>query len=164
MRNKATEEATRFWSFVERTESCWLWRGAQRGSGYGGFHWRNISHYAHRKAWELINGPIADGLHVCHHCDNPPCVRPDHLFLGTQADNNHDRDRKGRSGLHRPDVDAKRRNPAIPYLAPELRACLRCGQELGRINKTQHCRHCAPLLATGAKRPYYPRPSRRKAA
>lgn len=48
-------------------------------------------------AWELTVGPIPDGLYVCHRCDNPPCVRPDHLFLGTPSDNAIDRERKGRS-------------------------------------------------------------------
>ena len=57
---------------------------------------------AHRVAFELANGPIPDGVMVCHHCDNPPCVRPDHLFLGTNSENQRDSVQKGRSIVTRP--------------------------------------------------------------
>jgi hypothetical protein len=84
-----------FWSMVDTSGECWLWTGAQTGSGYGYF--RNS--HAHRVAWQLVNGPIPDGLLVCHNCpggDNPLCVRPDHMFLGTQLDNMRDMRQKGR--------------------------------------------------------------------
>jgi len=61
--------------------------------GYG----RVSSVYAHRFIWELFNGPIPDGMCVCHHCDNPPCVNPSHLFLGSHIDNMRDKDTKDRS-------------------------------------------------------------------
>lgn len=77
---------------------CWLWTGKLNDKGYGrlsrgarGEGW----HYAHRVSYELHVGP-AGGLHVLHRCDVPCCVNPSHLFLGTQADNNRDRDGKGR--------------------------------------------------------------------
>jgi hypothetical protein len=63
-------------------------------TGYG----RLGNRYAHRVAYQVAYGPFDPRLHVLHHCDNPTCVRPDHLFLGTQADNNMDRDMKGRRG------------------------------------------------------------------
>jgi hypothetical protein len=92
---KSVEE--RFWSKVDLSGECWLWKASCWPDGYGQF---KISHTvnrrAHRVAWELFNGPIPIGLSVLHHCDNILCVNPVHLFLGTQADNVHDCQTKGR--------------------------------------------------------------------
>ena len=87
----------RFWSHVEKSDTCWLWRKSRDRQGYGQFG-VITSRYklAHRVAWELTYGPIPKGSKVLHRCDNPPCVRPDHLFLGSQADNVHDMIAKGR--------------------------------------------------------------------
>ena len=91
--------AERFWAKVTKTESCWYWTGyCHRRSGYGHVRVGPRMARAHRIAWELSHGPIPDGLDVLHSCDNPPCVRPDHLFLGTQLDNIADREAKGRGG------------------------------------------------------------------
>jgi hypothetical protein len=81
------------WSRVERGDGCWLWRGALLPNGYGILRIRARSSsniYAHRLAWELVNGEIPAGLFVCHRCDVRNCVRPDHLFLGTTTDNMRD--------------------------------------------------------------------------
>lgn len=87
----------RFWDRVKKTESCWLWTGMVNRSGYGIFTpSKNYRRLAHRVVWVLTNGPIPDGLFVCHHCDVRNCIRPDHLFLGTQRDNIVDASRKGR--------------------------------------------------------------------
>lgn len=90
----------RFWSKATKGEGCWLWAAAvgnpPRGEPYGQFWWRRRMTPAHRVAWELTNGPIPAGMKVLHRCDATRCVRPDHLFLGTQADNIADMDAKGR--------------------------------------------------------------------
>jgi hypothetical protein len=97
MENMYRNTAERFWNNVNKTDTCWLWKGATVGRGYGKTSFGGICKRAHRVAWELTNGVIPEGLLVCHRCDNPLCVRPDHLFLGTSDDNNKDMQRKGRS-------------------------------------------------------------------
>lgn len=79
-----------------RGDECWEWIAHKNNDGYGCFGFDGKVEGAHRIAYQLYVGEIPEGLCVCHRCDNPSCVRPDHLFLGTQADNMHDRDNKGR--------------------------------------------------------------------
>ncbi len=87
----------RFWPKVDRSgDGCWEWQGFVNAGGYGRFRIGDHHHQAHRAAWMLLAGPIPDGLFVCHHCDNPRCVRLSHLFLGSPLENMQDRDRKGR--------------------------------------------------------------------
>ena len=91
----------RFWSSVEKTTSCWLWRGNKSGRGYGNLWVAGVYILAHRLSYELHSGPIPHGLLVLHDCpdgDNPLCVNPDHLWIGTQQDNVHDMFRKQRNG------------------------------------------------------------------
>jgi len=89
--------SVRFWSKVERTDTCWVWRGAKSGPGYGAMRISGRRVGTHRLSYELFVGPIPAGMHVCHTCDNPPCCNPAHLFLGSAADNQHDKARKGRA-------------------------------------------------------------------
>lgn len=102
--------ADRFWAKVNKTATCWLWMG-NTSHGYGQFWGHPNRRVAHRIAWELTNGPIPDGLFVLHNCpdgDNPLCVRPDHLFLGTQKDNMRDMVGKDRSARATVTVDQVR--------------------------------------------------------
>lgn len=87
----------RFWSHVEKSDGCWLWTGELAGKGYGRMKFAGVREHAHRMSWEFANGPVQAGLLVLHKCDTPACVRPDHLFLGTQKDNMRDMHAKGRA-------------------------------------------------------------------
>ncbi len=88
----------RFWSRVHKTRGCWLWTALKNPKGYGLFPVRARERcvLAHRFSWELGKGRIPDGMCVLHHCDVRNCVRPSHLFLGTQTDNLRDMYEKGR--------------------------------------------------------------------
>jgi hypothetical protein len=89
-----------FWAKVDKSGDCWIFNGAHDPLGYGYVRRTAIASHmlkAHRYSWMLLKGQIPEGLCVLHRCDNPPCVNPEHLFLGTIQDNNQDKVQKGRS-------------------------------------------------------------------
>lgn len=100
-------DPARFWSKVEKSDdpaACWMWTGARYPSGYGYFKRQSGEKItASRFAYELAHGPVPRNRSVCHACDNPRCVRIDHLFVGTQRENSHDMLRKGRCAVTRLD-------------------------------------------------------------
>lgn len=100
---RPTPIGDRFWQYVDRKagDGCWVWTGDHHRMGYGRI-WertpegRQRIRRAHHVSFEMMVGPIPPGMNVLHRCDNPPCVRPDHLFLGTHLDNMRDMVAKGR--------------------------------------------------------------------
>jgi hypothetical protein len=89
----------RFWRRVSVGDDCWLWTGDKNLKGYGIHYWGQRNRMlAHRFSYELAKGPIPEGLLVCHSCDVPNCVNPDHLWVGTTQDNARDAAAKGKMG------------------------------------------------------------------
>ena len=86
----------RFMSHVQKTETCWLWTGKKSKQGYGDLACFGTGMIASRLSYELLVGRIPRYIQVNHTCNNPPCVNPDHLYLGTQKENVHDAIRSGR--------------------------------------------------------------------
>jgi hypothetical protein len=91
---------SRFWKYASDQPGldCWEWQGGKTAAGYGELGvGTNKTMYAHRLSYRIYRGDIPRGLYICHACDNPGCVNPAHLFLGSDADNQRDKIQKGRS-------------------------------------------------------------------
>lgn len=136
------EDIKRFWLKTRWNpwNGCLEWTGGKISTGYGCIRLNGHSALAHRVAWVLANGQIPPGLFVCHHCDNPPCINVEHLFVGTNADNIADMVQKCRSKsytiTHCPkghpysDENTKGKRPK--------RGCRTCHREGGILYRTQH--------------------------
>ena len=129
-------EVDRFWSKVEKGDGCWIWKGAKLPHGYGLFSFNNKTHRAHRMSWALSNGDIGNQF-VLHKCDNPSCVNPDHLFLGTQRENVEDMVRKGRQADRRGEKHPKTKRSRFTDLMIRVARRLRhdYGWKVTRIAK-----------------------------
>lgn len=105
----------RFFEKVQKTSECWVWTGNRNPKGYGQFSRTRQQGriLAHRMAWEFEYGPIPEGLFVLHKCDNPPCVNPAHLWLGTKRDNNLDMRLKGRGNAARGAKSGRKLHPEL---------------------------------------------------
>lgn len=131
--NVGSKYAERFWGYVKKTEdnSCWVWTKATNPHGYGVFgvyvSGKCLVLASHRVAYYLRTGIDPLDLHICHHCDNPPCCNPDHLFIGTPADNAADKSRKGRA--KRPSWSRRERNCKLtPDQVREIRSRRAAGE------------------------------------
>lgn len=89
-------DTERFWAKVHKGDGCWEWIAGKFNGGYGAFQVGRKAMKAHRLAWEMENGPVPTGLCVCHKCDNPSCVRGDHLFVASNRENQLDKVAKRR--------------------------------------------------------------------
>lgn len=135
-------ETQRFWSKVDRTgDGCWPWTGETNNQGYGRFEfWHDGKRsrvFAHRLSLLIAGVPLADGIRVRHSCDNPPCVRPDHLLVGSQRLNVHDMIARGRanwSGL----------------TSDTLHHCRACGAMFYGTPNRRYCDEHRPRVRTGA--------------
>lgn len=120
-----------FWTHVRKTTGCWFWTGSVNTiTGYGRCRIDARTSTAHRLSYRLAYGPVPDGLSVCHHCDTRLCVRPDHLFVGTTADNLRDMVLKGRNALKQGECNPKARLSGMKVL--KIRTLYRTGQYLQR--------------------------------
>jgi hypothetical protein len=134
---------------VRYAGNCWEWTGTRNQKGYGQIASGGCKGMAHRIAWTLANGPIPDGLCVLHRCDNPPCINPAHLWLGTVADNNLDKKIKGRGRGKCSDMTHCSRGH--PYDPENVYTCV--SEKRGLL---RYCRTCTQMRGRQRRKPHLP--------
>lgn len=148
--------AERFAFYVQKGDGCWEWRGPKTSLGYGKlcFNYKYLG--AHRVSWELHRGPIGAGLFLCHKCDNPGCVNPDHLFLGTQMDNMRDKIAKGRDLYGEKNTEAKLKECQVREILRDTRSLKEIaadydvsGTMIGFIKNGRKWKHVSREMAHG---------------
>lgn len=129
-------QVIKFWGHVliANDDECWKWVGTINKCGYGHIYFNGVLEKAHRVSWKLTRGEIENNLFVCHSCDNPFCVNPNHLFLGSQKDNMRDMAKKGRGARQRSGA----KHPAAKYTQEDYDTVYRLrdtGMSYGKISK-----------------------------
>lgn len=145
-----SELPERFWAKVRKSDRCWIFTGTLAGFGHGHFWTGRRMERAHRISWLLSNGPIPEKMCVCHRCDVPACVRPDHLFLASKADNARDMYKKHRDSQSRKEQckNGHPFNAENTYRRGQWRMCRACTRERMRRLRT-HAPDCRLAKALG---------------